>query len=160
MLFRFLLPRAFGDEDALHLYAAIAPLRHLTAALQVHVQTLEGYDEASASRVALILGPTSPSRRVEASSSSGEPLHLSPVQEALVAVLDVGGVLHRADGRGPEFMTCLLLLETAGLDAVILMAIACETGAEIRVASLAGDAKPSIYSPEEFVEVYINPYKL
>ncbi|KAM0858141.1 hypothetical protein ACQ4PT_048011 [Festuca glaucescens] len=156
IVFRLLLPRAFGDEDAFHLYAAIAPLRRNAAALQVRVDALEGYPEDSASRVAVVLGPTSPSRRVEASSSSGEPLQLSPVQEALVALVDVGGVLHRVVGRGPEFVTCLVLVEAARLDDQgrrTLRAIASETGAEIRFTSLAGDAKPTLHSPDEVLEI-------
>ncbi|XP_051215869.1 KH domain-containing protein HEN4 [Lolium perenne] len=158
IVFRLLLPRAFGDEDAFHLYAAIAPLRRNAAALQVRVDALQGYPEDSASRVAVVLGPTSPSRRVEASSSSssGEPLQLSPVQEALVALVDVGGVLHRVVGRGPEFVTCLVLVEAARLDDQgrwTLRAITSETGAEIRFKSLAGDAKPSLHSPDEVLEI-------
>ncbi|KAM0905336.1 hypothetical protein ACQ4PT_017435 [Festuca glaucescens] len=159
IVFRLLLPRAFGDEDAFHLYAAIAPLRRNAAALQVRVDALEGYPEDSASRVAVVLGPTSPSRRVEASSSSsssGEPLQLSPVQEALVALVDVGGVLHRVVGRGPEFVTCLVLVEAARLDDQgrwTLRAITSETGAEIRFTSLAGGAKPSLHSPDEVLEI-------
>uniref|UniRef100_A0ACD5U7T6 Uncharacterized protein n=1 Tax=Avena sativa TaxID=4498 RepID=A0ACD5U7T6_AVESA len=156
IVFRLLLPRAFGDEDAFHLYAAIAPLRRHAAALQVRVDALEGYPEDSASRVAVVLGPTSPSRRVEASYSSGEPLQLSPVQEALVSLVDVGRVLHRVVGRGPELVTCLVLVEAARLDAQgrrTLRAIASETGAEIRFTSLAGDAKPGLHSPDEVVEI-------
>jgi poly(rC)-binding protein 2/3/4 len=161
IVFRLLLPRAFGDEDAFHLYAAIVPLRRHTAALQVRVDALQGYPEDSASRVAVVLVPTSPTRRVEASSSSGEPLHLSPVQEALVALVDVGGVLHRVPGRGPEFVTCLVLVEAARLDAQgrgTLREIASETGAEIRVTPLAGNAKPSLHSPDEVIEVYSTTY--
>ncbi|CAM0905797.1 unnamed protein product [Alopecurus aequalis] len=156
IVFRILLPPAFGDEDAFHLYAAIVPLRRHTATLQVRIDALEGYPEDSASRVAVVLGPTSPRRRVEASSSSAEPLQLSPVQEALVALVDVGGVLHRVVGRGPEFVACLVLVEAARLDALgraILRAIASDSGAEIRVTSLAKDAKPNLQSPEVVVEI-------
>jgi hypothetical protein len=59
-------------------------------------------------------------------------------------------------GRGPEFVTCLVLVEAARLDDQgrwTLRAITSETGAEIRFKSLAGDAKPSLHSPDEVLEV-------
>ncbi|KQK16466.2 KH domain-containing protein HEN4 isoform X2 [Brachypodium distachyon] len=157
VVFRLLLPRAFGDEDAMRLYAVVAPLRRHTAGLHVRVDALEGYPEDAASRVAVVLGPTSPTRPVEASSSSsGEPLQLSPAQEALVSVVDVGGVLHRVVARAPEFVSCLVLVEAAGLEALgrgTLEAIASETNAELRVTSLAEGATPSVHSPKEVIEI-------
>lgn len=156
VIFRLLLPRAFSDADAIRLYAAIAPLRRRTAALQVRVEDLDASD-AAGGRVAVVLGPASPTRRVEASSSSGEPLELSPAQEALIAVLDSGGVLHRDERRGPEVVTCLVLVEAAQLEAAfgrrILGAIAREAGAEVCVAPWEEDAPPRAQPPEEIIEV-------
>uniref|UniRef100_A0A0D9WYB0 K Homology domain-containing protein n=1 Tax=Leersia perrieri TaxID=77586 RepID=A0A0D9WYB0_9ORYZ len=175
-VFRLLLPDAFSDADAMRLYAAIAPLRHRVPTLQVRVETLARASSSSSSdgdgedgggdgdddlsRVAVVLGPASPSRRVEASSSSGATLELSPAQEALVAVLDSGGVLHLHDGGGDARVTCLVLVEAdrfaAAFGEEILPAIARESGAEVRAETWGDDdddgdddAQPA----EEIIEI-------
>ncbi|TVU39517.1 hypothetical protein EJB05_12940, partial [Eragrostis curvula] len=161
-VFRLLLPQSFTDADTMLLYAAVNPLRRRTAALQVRVEPLDDSSSAAdAIRVAVVLGPTTPVRRVEASSSSGEPLALSPVQEALLAVVDAEGALHRADeaGRGgPGSVTCLLLVEAARLEAAagrgVMGRIALETGAGVRVVPWEmGAPSPRGQQPEEVVEI-------
>ncbi|KAF0909541.1 hypothetical protein E2562_037178 [Oryza meyeriana var. granulata] len=163
-VFRLLLPQAFSDADAMRLYAAIAPLRRRIPTLQVRVEPLGASDDGDGddgggNRVAVVLGPASPTRRVEASSSSGVPLELSPAQEALVAVLDSGGVVHFDEAsRGAGRVTCLVLVEAARLEAAFgkgnLWAIARESGAEVRVAPW-GDEGEVAYAqpPEEVVEI-------
>jgi poly(rC)-binding protein 2/3/4 len=173
-VFRLLLPQAFSDADAMRLYAAIAPLRRLFPTLQVRVETLgvgassddadgdgDGGGGGGGGRVAVVLGPASPARRVEASSSSGEPLELSPAQEALVALLDSGWVVHlNGEAWGAERMTCLVLVEAGRLEAAsgkgILWTIANESGAEVRVTPWGGEggAAYAAQPPEEVVEVY------
>uniref|UniRef100_A0A0E0LJY3 K Homology domain-containing protein n=1 Tax=Oryza punctata TaxID=4537 RepID=A0A0E0LJY3_ORYPU len=172
-VFRLLLPQAFSDADAMRLYAAIAPLRRRFPTLQVRVETLgvgASSDDADADadggggggggRVAVVLGPASPARRVEASSSSGEPLELSPAQEALVAVVDSGGVVHLNDEAwGAERMTCLVLVEAGRFEAAsgkgIWWTIANESGAEVRVAPWGGEGEAAYATqpPEEVVEI-------
>ncbi|KAF2922569.1 KH domain-containing protein HEN4 isoform X4 [Oryza sativa Japonica Group] len=172
-VFRLLLPQAFSDADAMRLYAAIAPLRRLFPTLQVRVETLgvgassddadgdgDGGGGGGGGRVAVVLGPASPARRVEASSSSGEPLELSPAQEALVALLDSGWVVHlNGEAWGAERMTCLVLVEAGRLEAAsgkgILWTIANESGAEVRVTPWGGEggAAYAAQPPEEVVEI-------
>jgi poly(rC)-binding protein 2/3/4 len=157
--FRLLLPPSFSDADTIRLYAAANPLRRRTAALQVRVEPLD--PAAAGGRVvAAVLGPAGPVRRAEASSSSGEPLALSPAQEALVAVVDAGGVLHRAGEKGPRGrVSCLLLVEPDRLEAAagrgVLGRIALEAGAHVRLVPLEeAAAPPQGQPPEEVVEVY------
>uniref|UniRef100_A0A0E0Q7I4 K Homology domain-containing protein n=1 Tax=Oryza rufipogon TaxID=4529 RepID=A0A0E0Q7I4_ORYRU len=172
-VFRLLLPQAFSDADAMRLYAAIAPLRRLFPTLQVRVETLgvgassddadgdgDGGGGGGGGRVAVVLGPASPARRVEASSSSGEPLELSPAQEALVALFDSGWVVHlNGEAWGAERMTCLVLVEAGRLEAAsgkgILWTIANESGAEVRVTPWGGEggAAYAAQPPEEVVEI-------
>jgi poly(rC)-binding protein 3/4 len=163
-VFRLLLPSSFSDADTMRLYAAVNPLRRRTATLQVRVEPL---DPASAGGrvVAAIVGPTVPVRRVEASSSSAEPLALSPAQEALVAVIDTEGALCCAvekEARGkarPGCITCLLLVDADRLEAStgrgVMERIALEAGADVRVAMWEEGAQPPRGQPlEEVVEVY------
>ncbi|XP_062187980.1 KH domain-containing protein HEN4-like isoform X1 [Phragmites australis] len=159
-VFRLLLPPSFSDADTMRLYAAVNPLRRFTPALQVRVEPLDSSPSSSSECVAVVLGPTAPVRRVEASSSSGEPLALSPAQEALVAVISAEGALHRAEdgGRGgPGCVTCLLLVEAARLEAAAgrgtLGRIALEAGAGVRVAQWEKDGLPRGQPPEEVVEI-------
>ncbi|KAJ1288444.1 hypothetical protein BS78_02G089300 [Paspalum vaginatum] len=158
--FRLLLPPSFSDADTMRLYAAVNPLRRRTASLQVRVEPL---DPASAGGrvVAAVLGPAGPLRRVEASTSSAEPLALSPAQEALVAVIDAKGALYRAEEGGgvggpPGCVTCLLLVEAHRLEAVagrgVMGRIAMEAGADVRVAPWEERAPPTPL-PEEVVEI-------
>ncbi|RLN34960.1 RNA-binding KH domain-containing protein PEPPER-like [Panicum miliaceum] len=166
-VFRLLLPPSFSDADTMRLYAAVNPLRRRTAALQVRVEPL---DPASAGGrvVAAVLGPAAPVRRAEASSSSAEPLALSPAQEALVAVLDAEGALYRADQEGPRggkgggppgCATCLLLVDAERLQAAtagggVLGRIALEAGAYVRVVPWEEAApQPQGQPPEEVVEI-------
>ncbi|OQU88920.1 hypothetical protein SORBI_3002G121900 [Sorghum bicolor] len=162
-VFRLLLPPSFSDADTMRLYAAVNPLRRRTAALQVRVEPL---DPASAGGrvVAAVLGPTAPVRRVEASSSSAEPLALSPAQEALVAVIDTQGALYCAgeeEARGkapPGRVTCLLLVDADRLEASagrgVMERIALEAGADVRVAMWEeGALPPRGQPPEEVVEI-------
>jgi poly(rC)-binding protein 2/3/4 len=162
--FRLLLPPSFSDADTMRLYAAVNPLRRRTAALQVRVEPL---DPASAGGrvVAAVLGPAAPVRRVEASSSSVEPLALSSAQEALVAVIDTQGALYCAgeeEARGkapPGRVTCLLLVDADRLEASagrgVMERIALEAGADVRVAMWEeGSLPPRGQPPEEVVEVY------
>jgi poly(rC)-binding protein 3/4 len=162
-VFRLLLPHSFSDADTMGLYAAVNTLGRRTAAVQVRVNPLDSSSAAKdAIRVAVIVGPSTPVRRIEASSSSGEPLALSPVQEALVAVADAEGALHRADvaGRGaPGSVTCLLLVEATRLEVAagrgVLGRIALETGAGMRVVPWElGAPSPRGQQPEEVVEVW------
>lgn len=168
-VFRLLLPPSFSDADTMRLYAAVNPLRRRTAALQVRVEPL---DPASVGGriVASVLGPTAPVRRVEASSSSAEPLALSPAQEALVAVIDAEGALYcdKEEGarrRGPPgCFTCLLLVDADRLEAAagrgVLERISLEAGADVRVALWEECAPlPRGQPPEEVVEVY-QPFHL
>ncbi|GJN36521.1 hypothetical protein PR202_gb25385 [Eleusine coracana subsp. coracana] len=157
-VFRLLLPQSFSDADTMDLYAAVNPLRRRTPSLQVRVEPLDSSaSDADAIRVAVVLGPTAPVRRLEASSSAGEALALSPVQEALVAVVDAEGALHRADeaGRGaPGTVTCLLLVEASQLEAAagrgVMGRIALETGAGVRVVPWEANApSPRGQQPEE-----------
>ncbi|KAL6639439.1 hypothetical protein ACP70R_023169 [Stipagrostis hirtigluma subsp. patula] len=159
-VFRLLLPRSFSDADTMGLYAAVNPLRRRTAALRVRVEPLDASSPSSSARVAAVLGPAAPVRRVEASSSSADPLALSPAQEALLAVVDADGALHRAeDGArgGPGCATCLLLVEAALLEAAAgrgaLGAIALDSGADVRVAPWEENAPPRGQPPEEVVEI-------
>ncbi|NP_001183239.1 uncharacterized LOC100501627 [Zea mays] len=162
-VFRLLLPSSFSDADTMRLYAAVNPLRRRTATLQVRVEPL---DPASAGGrvVAAIVGPTVPVRRVEASSSSAEPLALSPAQEALVAVIDTEGALCCAvekEARGkarPGCITCLLLVDADRLEAStgrgVMERIALEAGADVRVAMWEEGAQPPRGQPlEEVVEI-------
>ncbi|KAL6871559.1 hypothetical protein ACP4OV_014388 [Aristida adscensionis] len=158
-VFRLLLPPSFSDADAMRLYAAVNPLRRRTGALQVRVEPLDA-SSPSGARVAAVLGPAAPLRRVEASSSSAEPLALSPAQEALVAVVDAaGGALHLAGegGGGPGCVRCLLLVEAALLETAAgngaLGAIALGSGADVRVAPWEDNAPPRGHPPEEVVEI-------
>ncbi|XP_066393882.1 KH domain-containing protein HEN4-like isoform X3 [Miscanthus floridulus] len=161
--FRVLLPPSFSDADTMRLYAAVNPLRRRTAALQVRVEPL---DPASAGGrvVASVLGPAAPVRRVEASSSSAEPLALSPAQEALVAVIDTQGALYCADEEEarckapPGRVTCLLLVDADRLEASagrgVMEGIALEAGADVRVAMWEeGSLPPRGQPPEEVVEI-------
>lgn len=161
-IFRLLLPHSFSDADTMDLYAAVNPLRRRTPSLQVRVEPLDSSaSDSDAIRVAVVLGPTAPVRSVEASSSNCAPLALSPLQEALVAVLDAEGALHRADkvGRGaPGNVTCLLLVEAARLEAAagrgVLGRIALETGAGMRVVPWEMNAPSSRgKGSEEVIEV-------
>jgi len=162
--FHLLLPPSFSDADTMRLYAAVNPLRRRTAALQVRVEPL---DPASAGGrvVAAVLAPAAPVRRVEASSSSAEPLALSPAQEALAAVIDTQGALYCADEEEarckapPGRVTCLLLVDADRLEASagrgVMERIALEAGADVRVAMWEeGSLPPRGQPPEEVVEVY------
>ncbi|CAN6191232.1 unnamed protein product, partial [Urochloa humidicola] len=127
--------RAFLTRGQLRNYL----LRRCTAALQVRVEPLD--PNAVGGRVAAaVLGPVGPVRRAEASFFSAEPLALSPAQEALVAVIDAEGALHRRgrEGeKGPRRVMCLLLVEADRLQEVtgrgVLERVALETGAVVRV---------------------------
>jgi poly(rC)-binding protein 3/4 len=167
-VFRLLLPPSFSDADTMRLYAAVNPLRRRTAALQVRVEPLD--PAAAGGRVvAAVLGPAATVRRAEASSSSAEPLVLSPAQEALFAVLDAEGALYCADQEGPRggkgggpsgCATCLLLVDADRLQAAtagggVLGRIALEAGAYVRVVPWEEAApQPQGQPPEEVVEVY------
>ncbi|PUZ69448.1 hypothetical protein GQ55_2G109100 [Panicum hallii var. hallii] len=166
-VFRLLLPPSFSDADTMRLYAAVNPLRRRTAALQVRVEPLD--PAAAGGRVvAAVLGPAATVRRAEASSSSAEPLVLSPAQEALFAVLDAEGALYCADQEGPRggkgggpsgCATCLLLVDADRLQAAtagggVLGRIALEAGAYVRVVPWEEAApQPQGQPPEEVVEI-------
>ncbi|CAN6180088.1 unnamed protein product [Urochloa humidicola] len=159
VVFRLLLPPSFSDADTMRLYAAANPLRRRTAALQVRVEPLDP-NAAGGRVVAAVLGPAGPVRRAEASSSSAEPLALSPAQEALVAVVDAGGVLyrHEPEGEGPRRVMCLLLVEVDRLQAVtgrgVLERVALEAGALVRVMPWEeAGSPPQGEPPEEVVEI-------
>ncbi|TKW31735.1 hypothetical protein SEVIR_2G125300v4 [Setaria viridis] len=158
VVFRLLLPPSFSDADTMRLYAAANPLRRRTAALQVRVEPLDP-TAAGGRVVAAVLGPAAPVRVAEASSSSGEPLALSPAQEALVAVVDAEGALYRAEEQGPRGrVTCLLLVEPDRLEAAagrgVLGRIALNAGAHVRVVPLEEAAPPPQgQPPEEVVEI-------
>jgi len=163
-VFRLLLPPSFSDADTMRLYAAVNPLRRRTAALQVRVEPLD--PAAAGGRV--VLGPAAPVRRAEACSSSGEPLALSPAQEALLAVLDADAALYRAEQEGHRggkggpsgCAACLLLVDAERLQAAtagggVLGRIALEAGAYVRVVPWEETApQPQGLPPEEVVEVY------
>ncbi|OEL30464.1 hypothetical protein BAE44_0008517 [Dichanthelium oligosanthes] len=159
VVFRLLLPPSFSDADTMRLYAAVNPLRRRAASLQVRVEPLDP-GAAGGRVVAAVLGPAAPVRRSEASSSSGEPLALSPAQEALVAVVDAEGALYRAgqEGAARSRVTCLLLVEADRLQAAtgrgVLGRIAMEAGAYLRVVPWE-EAAPSPQGPppEEVVEI-------
>ncbi|CAL5075774.1 unnamed protein product [Urochloa decumbens] len=159
VVFRLLLPPSFSDADTMRLYAAANPLRRRTAALQVRVEPLDP-NAAGGRVVAAVLGPAGPVRRAEASSSSAEPLALSPAQEALVAVVDAGGALYRREreGEGPRRVMCLLLVEADRLQAAVgrgvLGRVALEAGALVRVMPWEEAGSPPQGQPlEEVVEI-------
>ncbi|CAL5079980.1 unnamed protein product [Urochloa decumbens] len=159
VVFRLLLPPSFSDADTMRLYAAANPLRRRTAALQVRVEPLDP-NAAGGRVVAAVLGPAGPVRRAEASSSSAEPLALSPAQEALVAVVDAGGALYRREreGEGPRRVMCLLLVEADRLQAAVgrgvLERVALEAGALVRVMPWEEAGSPPQGQPlEEVVEI-------
>ncbi|CAN6197632.1 unnamed protein product [Urochloa humidicola] len=159
VVFRLLLPPSFSDADTMRLYAAANPLRRRTAALQVRVEPLDP-NAAGGRVVAAVLGPAGPVRRAESSSSSAEPLALSPAQEALIAVVDAGGALYRREreGEGPRRVMCLLLVEADRLQEVagrgVLERVALEAGALVRVMPWEeAGSPPQGEPPEEVVEI-------
>ncbi|CAN6299200.1 unnamed protein product, partial [Urochloa humidicola] len=138
-----------GDKDLLHAEGICLPRRFAPSSPADNYGTTccaaTPPRSRSASAVggrvaAAVHGPVGPVRRTEASSFSAEPLALSPAQEALIAIIDAEGTLHRRgrEGeKGPRRVICLLLVEADRFQEVtgrgVLETVALEAGAVVRV---------------------------